>query len=142
MSYLWFKALHVTAVIAWMGGMLVLAVTYARLAAIPGPRDAAAQAMIATVRRWDGRVTAPAMALTWALGILLAVQGGLFSAPWLSAKLLFVLVLSALHGVLSGRLRRLGEDPAQSPPAALRFTGVFVLASVLVIAILVVVKPF
>lgn len=142
MSYLWFKALHVAAVIAWMGGLFVLSVTYARLVAIPGPRDAATQAMIATVRLWDGRVTAPAMALTWAIGILLAVQGGLFSAPWLSAKLLFVLLLSALHGVLSGRLRRLGDDAGQTPPAAFRHAGVFVLAAVLVIAILVVVKPF
>jgi putative membrane protein len=42
---------------------------------------------------------------TWILGILNAVQGDWFDDGWLHVKLVFVLALSALHGVLSARLR-------------------------------------
>jgi uncharacterized membrane protein len=49
------------------------------------------------------------------LGIANAVQGGWFDDGWLHVKLVFVLALSALHGVAMGQMRRLvpgGEIPA------------------------------
>ncbi len=142
MTLLWLKALHVAAVIAWMGGMLLLALAHARLVALPTPRSSEAQAWIAAVRFWDRRYTVPAMGLAWALGILTAAHAGFFSAGWLWAKLVFVFLLSALHGVLSGRLARLSANPAHLPAAAFRHAGIAVLAGVCVVAVLVVVKPF
>jgi protoporphyrinogen IX oxidase len=143
MGYLWLKAFHIAAVVTWMGGMLAAAVTIAGF----GGSGAVAQAsdratILATVRRWDQRVTSPAMLLVWGLGVSLALQSGAFAEPWLMLKLGFVLMLSAVHGVLSGTLRRLthmGGSPALS---ILRRSPVAIVASVLVIVVLVVIKPF
>lgn len=140
--YPWLKSLHLAAVMIWMGGMVVLVVARGWVASAAVPRPAQAQGAIEAMRAWDRQVTLPAMGLTWALGILIAVQGSWFSSPWLSVKLILVLALSGLHGMLSGSMRRLAEDPSARPPAVSRFAAAFVLASITVIAILVIVKPF
>ncbi len=89
------------------------------------------------VWRWDQVVTTPAMLLVWGFGIALAISGHWFAEIWLWAKLIFVIVLSGIHGVQSGRLRRLAGGTAARP---LR-TAPIILGSILVIAILAVVKP-
>ena len=135
-------ALHIATVITWMGGLILTSVTLLWLLDAPRPRAASDAAVIATIRRWDSRVTLTAMGLAWVLGIIIAVQGGWFSAGWLHTKLLFVIALSGLQGVLAASLRRLSADPALAPKAYLRFAAGFVLVSVLVICLLVILKPF
>jgi uncharacterized integral membrane protein (TIGR00701 family) len=143
MDYLWLKALHIVAVITWIGGMLAAAVA---IAAVSGARDqyeiAGSRAFLAGVRRWDRRVTTPAMLLVWILGLTLASMGDWFPQGWLSAKLAVVLLLSAAHGFLSGNLRKLSFSPHPEAPAVLRHGAAAVVAAVLVIVALVVVKPF
>lgn len=143
MGYLWLKAFHIAAVVTWIGGMLVAAVTIVAFsgsgAATKGSDRAA---ILETVRRWDRRVTSPTMLLVWALGLALAAQGGWFAEPWLMLKLGFVLVLSGLHGVLSGTLRRLAWAGGSPVPSVLRHGPAIIVASVLLIAIVVVIKPF
>jgi len=55
----------------------------------------------------------PALACVWLLGITLATKGGWFAAPWLQAKIGLVVLLSAIHGIQSGRLRRLSRGAGQ-----------------------------
>jgi putative membrane protein len=71
-------------------------------------------------------------------GIWIAVQSGAFSAPWLQLKLVLVVVLSALHGMLSGRLRR--NNPAG--PMRVQIQSIIVVAGLIGVAFLAVVKPF
>ncbi|KQS67787.1 hypothetical protein ASG39_05285 [Rhizobium sp. Leaf371] len=142
MSYLLIKSLHVASMVAWMGGMVLLSAIHLWLARAQCPRTERETAVIASVKRWDGRVTSPAMGLTWLFGIIAAWQGDWFSAPWLHAKLLLVVALSALHGMLSGALRRTAADPNRSPPAYARHAGAIVLVVMLLIVLLVIVKPF
>jgi protoporphyrinogen IX oxidase len=94
------------------------------------------------VRRWDRYVTSPAMLLAWGAGLALAMLGEWFSSPWLIIKLVFVLLLSALYGILSGTLRKLGRS--DEPPASfgLRHAPPLIIISVAAIVVLVVVKPF
>lgn len=113
MTYLLLKAGHVAAVIVWIGGMFAAA-----LGAAP---------------RWDRLVTTPAMLAAFAFGLALASTGGWFPQPWLIAKLAVVLGLAALHGILSGRLRRGRPPPAHAAP--------LIVACVVVVAVLAVVKP-
>lgn len=131
MVYLWLKALHVAAAMTWIGGMLAAALVAAQ------GRGAALDA----VRRWDRRATSPAMGLAWVLGLVLVQQGGWFAAPWLSTKLLLVLLLSALHGYLSGTLRRIATGDGSAPPPVVRHLPLGILVGVLAIAVLVIVKP-
>ena len=71
----------------------------------------------------------------------MAMQAGWFGSPWLTIKLAIVGALSALHGLLSGTLRRLSAS-ADQPPAALRYAAPATILGVVMIAILVVTKPF
>ncbi|XUM22656.1 CopD family protein [Bradyrhizobium oligotrophicum S58] len=139
MIYEWLKALHVAAVLCWSGGLLAAAVTVAAHAA--KAEAAGAATMVEIVSRWDRRVTTPAMLVVWGAGLALAMQGQWFGSLWLSLKLGLVVVLSALHGVLAGMLRRLARSEA---PAPRWFSNVppLIVGSAAVIAILVVVKPF
>ena len=141
MDYLWLKALHITAVMVWVGGMLLVAVTIIGEGAKPGGGATDRSAMLDSVRHWDRRVTAPAMLLVWALGLTLALQGGWFPAPWLIAKLVLVLGLSAVHGLLSGTLRRQGHVNAHSAPTRLTLGPAAIIMTCLAIVTLVVVKP-
>lgn len=142
MDYLWIKALHIAAVVTWIGGMLVVAVTIAAVADVRGQQEVATRsALLERVRRWDQLVTSPAMLLVWILGLTLALTGNWFPQTWLLAKLALVLLLSALHGVLSGRLRRLSHSQEPSSPAALRYAGAAVVIATLIIVVLVVTKP-
>ena len=134
--YLWLKAFHLFAVILWMGGTLAAGLALAYVAR-GGRTD-----VLAIVRRWDMRVTTPAMAAVWVLGLWMVVQAGWWPAGWLLAKLVFVIVLSALHGMLSGSLRRLSADPDQAPPMPIRVLLPAALVSLAVVVVMVVVKPF
>src|SRR4051812_41106762 len=109
MEYLWLKALHVATVVTWVGGTLAVAVTIADIRSTVAEQAVGQFAVLKAVQRWDRRVTTPAMLLVWTLGLTLAHQGGWFTDAWLMAKLAAVVLLSALHGVLSGALRRLAR---------------------------------
>src|ERR1700674_1037263 len=52
----------------------------------------------------------PAMIATWVLGLWLAWRGGWFTAGWLQAKLLLVVVLSGVHGLLARSARDFALD--------------------------------
>jgi putative membrane protein len=138
MDYIWLKALHVAAIVTWIGGMLALSVAVRSLPAVGAERKAA----IATLRTWDQRITSPAMGLAWILGLARAFMGGWFSAVWFIIKFALVFALSALHGMQGGALRRMENDPAMAIPAVLRRGPAIIIAIVFLIAILVIVKPF
>ncbi|CCE08821.1 conserved membrane hypothetical protein [Bradyrhizobium sp. STM 3843] len=142
MIYLWLKALHVAAVLCWTGGLLAAAVAIAARRALPEAVAPSHRAALAVISRWDRRVTSPAMLVVWGAGLALAMQGQWFGSLWLTLKLGIVLALSALHGVLSGTLRRLAWSEAPMVPSWLKHVPLLVVGSVTAIAVLVVVKPF
>src|SRR5690606_22616026 len=117
----------------FVGGLLSLSLFLVALTREGSHLPALAQRL----RRWDRAVTAPALLLVWALGITLASVGGWYASGWLQAKLVLVVLLSGLHGILSGRLRRLsGAGPGLS-----RWTLPLLIVAVTGIAFLAVLKP-
>ena len=141
MDYFWIKALHIISVVTWIGGMLVVAITLAAFSKSSSPHDGAGSALLSSVRQWDRRITTPAMIFVWCLGLALATTGGWFSDIWMMIKLGIVGLLSALHGALSGRLRRLSTTHGTS--SAMRpfpFAPVILVATATII-LLVVLKP-
>lgn len=145
MAYDWLKALHVAAVLVWVGGLLTQSVVVAAATRGGGAPAADGLRLVAAVRSWDRRVTSPALVLVWALGMAAAVQGGWFRSGWLQAKLVLVVLLSGLHGAQAGVLRRLVAPPgtgAPPPPPALGWTPVAAALSAAAIAVLAVAKPF
>jgi protoporphyrinogen IX oxidase len=142
MGYLWLKALHIVAVVTWIGGMLVVAVAITAVSNVRDQHEIASRAaFLERVRRWDRRVTTPAMSLVWLLGLALALTGHWFPQAWLVAKLTLVLLLSALHGRLSGNLRRLSVSQEPGSAGNLRHAAGAVVVAVFIIVVLVVIKP-
>lgn len=139
--YLGLKALHIISIVTWVGGMLLLGVTY-RYICPPSPLSAENKRLARHMLKWDQWVTQPAIFGAWAFGLSLAYIGGWFSSPWLMVKLVIVIFLSAIHGMQSGRLRRYVNDPARVPPAFLNYSSGIVLVGLFAVVVLVVTKPF
>ncbi len=91
------------------------------------------------MRWWDRRVTSPTLLAVWALGVALAAGGGWFGAGWFSAKLVLVVLLTGLHGVQAGALRRAAD---RAPGGRLAWTPAVCAVSVAASALLAVAKPF
>jgi len=142
MGYFWLKAFHVAAIVAWTGGMLINALALSLLAAGPQPHAASDAGLLAAVRRWDRIVTTSAMGFAWILGLAMAVWAGWFTAPWFLLKLAIVTGLTALHGMQGGALRRMAGETGSPPPAFLGLSAPLTLGAVVLIAVLVVIKPF
>ncbi|MBN4667949.1 CopD family protein [Pandoraea nosoerga] len=136
MLYLWIKAVHLISVVIFIAGMVTMALG-GRLAQPEWRRIA---------RRADYRLASPALIVVWITGPVLAVMAHWWSAPWLMAKLVFVVVVSALHGRLSATLRRMERDsvvqPASQPKALFVRALPITLLSMAVAVALVIVKPF
>lgn len=140
MLYLLIKSFHLAAVLTWVGGMLGLAVALAAQRVHGAP--ASGQPLLAAIYRWDRRITTPALALVWLLGLMLLVMGGWHTAPWLWAKFTVVFVLSGLHGNQSASLRRLLAGQVAQPPASVRWVPGLTLAAIIAVALLVILKPW
>jgi uncharacterized membrane protein len=141
--YLPLKALHVAAALVFAGGLLAGSLAVAACPPSCGRRPPEIPAMLKFMGRWDQRITAPALLIVWAAGLAVAIRGGWFGSPWLTIKLAAVLFLSALHGAVSGTLRRLGrDDSVHRVPALLRHAAPAAVICLLLISILAVAKPF
>jgi len=139
--YLWLKAFHVVAVIAWMAAMLYLPrlLVYHAAAERGSVQSETFKVM---ERRLLKAIMTPAMIATWVLGLTLAWQGGWFKAGWLHGKLLLVLALSAVHGMLAGHVRRFARDGNVRPTRYFRILNEVPTVLMIAIVILVIVKPF
>jgi putative membrane protein len=84
----------------------------------------------------------PAMVIAWVFGLWLAWTGGHFTAPWFHAKLLLVLLLSAVHGYFSRAVRAFREDRNTVSARHWRMINELPTLLMIGIVILVIVKPF
>jgi len=139
--YPWAKAIHVIAVIAWMAGMLYLPRLFVyHVEAVKG--SAQSETFKVMERRLLRGIINPAMTVTWMFGLWLAWKGFGFQGGWLHAKILAVLLLSALHGYLAGALRKFADDRNEKPARHWRIVNEIPTLLMIVIVVLVVVKPF
>jgi putative membrane protein len=141
MIYLWLKALHIIAVIAWMAGMLYLPRLFVyHCDAEPGsPQSETFKVM---ERRLLKAIINPAMVVTWVLGLWLAWDGGWFTSGWLHAKIALVVVMSGVHAFLARCVREFAADQNRRSSKFYRFINEVPTALLIGIVILAVVKPF
>jgi putative membrane protein len=141
MLYLWIKALHIVAVIAWMAGMLYLPRLFVYHA---GVEAGSAQAKTFEVMEYRllHYIMTPAMALTWIAGIALMIEGGWLTAGWLHAKLAAVLVMSGLHGFLGRCQKDFAAGRNRRDAKFYRIINEIPTVLLIFIVIMVVVKPF
>lgn len=102
MAYLWFKTLHVVAVVAWMSGLFYVGrviVNHVEALARPEPARGILHEQLAGMERRAFRgILTPAAVLTVAFAVgMLVEQPALLRAGWLQAKLGLVGLLVAYH---------------------------------------------
>lgn len=139
--YLWLKAAHVVALIAWMAGLLYLPrlFVYHSEAGVGSPQSETFKVM---ERRLLRAIMNPAMIATWLLGLWLAYEGGFLRSGWLHAKLALVLALSALHGHFAAGVRAFAEDRNTRSARYWRILNEAPAVLLIGVVVLVIVKPF
>jgi protoporphyrinogen IX oxidase len=141
MLYLWLKAFHVIAVIAWMAGMLYLPRLFVYHS--DAPKDSIQSETFKIMeRRLLKAIINPAMAVTWVLGLYLVWDGGWYTSGWMHAKFALVLIMSGLHGVYVRRLKDFAADKNTKPAKYYRILNEVPTVLMIGIVILVIVKPF
>ena len=142
--YLWLKAFHIIAVIAWMAGMLYLPRLFVyHCQAEPGSRQSATFKLME--RRLLKLIINPAMIATWLLGltlIWLMGQDAFLQAGWLHAKLAFVVAMSAVHGFFVRWVKDFANDSNAHSQKFYRIANEIPTALLILIVILAVLKPF
>jgi putative membrane protein len=139
--YLWLKALHIIAVIAWMAGMLYLPRLFVyHCESAPG--SVQSETFKVMERRLLRTIINPAMVASWTLGLWLAWSGNFLSAPWLHGKLVLVLVMSGVHGMLARWMKDFAADRNRHTQKFFRIMNEVPTVLMIGIVILVVVKPF
>ena len=127
--------LHLLAMTAWVAPMIAIPAIlsgYGQGGPSPNSRE--------RLRAGFRLLATPGIVLTWLLGLAGALQAGAFDDGWLHVKLVFVLALSALHGVFSSRLRSI--EAGGGVPALDRTLHWIVLALLLGAMLMAVWKPF
>ena len=138
----WVKALHVISVIAWMAGMLYLLRLFVYHAVAEVGSDKSETFKVMERRLLKGIIN-PAMIASWVFGLWMVIGGWVsFAAGWLHAKLLFVVLLTACHGILAKHVRLFAQDKNTRPQKFFRIINEVPTVLMILIVILVVVKPF
>jgi protoporphyrinogen IX oxidase len=142
MMFLWIKALHVIAVVAWMAGLFYLPrlFVYHTRQAVGSDGDELFQMM---ERRLMKAIMRPAGVVTLLAGIAtVSAEGLAWSTPWLSAKLLGVVGLVIYHGMLEKYLASFGRGERLKTEKFYRVINEVPTVLLIWIVIFVVVKPF
>lgn len=140
-AYLWMKALHVIAVIAWMAGLLYLPrlFVYHVEADVGSVQSETFKVM---ERRLLKAIMTPAMIVSALSGFWIAIAIHGLEGGWLHAKLVLILVLFAVHGHLAASVRRFAGDANTRSGKYWRIMNEVPTLAMIAIVILVIVQPF
>ena len=139
--YLWLKALHIIAVIAWMAGMLYLPRLFG-YHAMAKSQSEVSETLKRMERRLFNFIMMPAMLITWIVGIFLLLEGQWLGAGWFHAKFVAVLAMTVVHGLFARWVNEFQSDRNKHSAKFFRIINEVPTALLIVIVILVVVKPF
>jgi len=142
MSYLWLKAFHLIAVMAWMAGLLSLPrlFVYHRGTPAGSPSSETFKLM---ERRLFGAIMLPAMIASWLLGVGLAweTRALIEWQLWFMIKAVGVVGLTLYQFWLAGFVRRFAHDQRPRTVGFFRAINEIPTALMIIIVIVAVVKP-
>jgi len=140
-AFLWVKALHIIAVMAWMAGMLYLPRLFIyHCGAEPG--SVQSETFKVMERRLLRAIINPAMVLAWVLGLALVTDLDAWSEPWMHGKLAAVIALSTIHGYFARWRRHFDNDENRHSARFYRYMNEVPTVLMIAIVLLVVLKPF
>ncbi len=133
-------ALHIFAVVYWIGGLLMIASLLAR---VPDEVGLPKERFLGVARGLFETATNVGAATTIGLGILLILMDpAVLRQGWLHAKLLLVAVLLFYHVRFYRRIMFLEDHPSQSTRREYRVIHGLVSLLLIAILLLAVMKPF
>ncbi len=139
--YLWLKAIHIIAVIAWMAGMLYLPRLF--VYHVDAPKGSPMSETFKVMeRRLLKAIINPSMIVVFVTGPALAYVTGDWQDPWLQIKFALVVGLGAVHGYLSRATKIFARDENTRPAIFFRVLNEVPTALMVLIVLLVVLKPF
>jgi putative membrane protein len=140
-AYVWIKALHVIAVIAWMAGIFYLPRLFVYHSAAEPDTEVAATFKVME-RRLYRAIMMPAMVVAWIAGLTMAIAGQLWAEAWFLAKLVLVIAMTGFHFWLGARQRDFAGGRNRLSSRDYRIANELPTLLVIAIVILVIVKPF
>jgi putative membrane protein len=140
-AYPWVKAAHVTFVIFWIAGLLLVPRFYVYHHET-APGTAEDRAWIERERRARNIILTPSMIIVWILGMMLAFNIDAFNQGWFIAKLAMVIALSAYQGWLTTYGKKLAAGTRSPDTRTLRIMNEVPGITAAVIVVLVIVRPF
>ncbi len=142
--YLWVKAFHIIAVISWMAGLLYLPRLFVYHSECKAKSDQS-ETFKTMERRLLKAIMAPAMMVTWALGLILLLVFDAVTIQtdfWFHAKLGLVILLTLFHIYLGKLAANFANDNNQHDSKFYRLLNEVPTVLMVAIVILVIVRPF
>ena len=139
--YLFFKSLHLIAVISWMAGLLYLPRIYVYHSEA---KDESQKTIFKVMeRKLYNYIMMPAMLLSWLFGILLIHNLGftVFSELWMQIKIISVIILTIYHFTLGKYLNDFVTDNNQKSGRFFRIYNEIPTIILIVVIFVVIFKP-
>jgi putative membrane protein len=139
-SYLWLKAVHLVAIIAFMAGMLYLPRLFVYHASAP---QGSAQSELFKImeRRLELGIMRPALIVAYGSGLALAAEGHFFGALWLDWKLALVVLMTAAYILLVRTRYQFAADANHRSARYFRIVNEVPALLLIAIVVLAVLKP-
>jgi putative membrane protein len=139
--YIWLKALHVIAVIAWMAGILYLPRLFV-YHAMQVPGSQMSETFKVMERRLLRYIMNPAMIISFLLGgWLLIINSGLLEEPWMQLKIIALVIMTGVHASLARWRRFFAIDKNTFSPRFFKVINEVPTVLMITIVLLAVVKP-
>ena len=141
--YLWFKSLHVIAVISWMAGLLYLPRLFVYHADAAKGSELSEKFKVMEYRLMRYIMT-PASVATWLFGglMLWANWDGIMAQHWMHAKFALVVFLTGFHHACMAWRKKFARDENAKPAKFFRIVNEVPTLIMIAVVILVIVKPF
>ena len=139
--YLFFKSLHLIAVISWMAGLLYLPRIFVYHS--EAYHDSQKKVFKTMEKRLYNYIMMPAMLLSWLFGILLIHKLGfsVFSELWMQIKIILVLFLTYYHFTLGRYLNDFAIDNNHKSSKFFRIYNEIPTIILIVVIFVVIFKP-
>ncbi|MBT06305.1 MAG: TIGR00701 family protein [Rhodospirillaceae bacterium] len=141
--YVWIKAFHLIAVIAWMAGLLYLPRLFVYHVGVEPDSDLDLTLRIME-RRLLNFIMGPAMAVSWVLGLALTALSpfAVWAETWFYTKMLAVVAMSGMHAAMAVWQKAFETNENRRGQAFYRMLNEVPTVLLIVIILMVVVKPF
>ena len=140
--YLFFKSLHLIAIVSWMVGLLYLPRIFVYHAENIEKKETI-EIFKVMERKLYFYIMYPAMVFSWTFGLILISINGFssFNFLWLKLKLFFVIILTAYHFYLGKCLKDLKNDNNQKSSKFYRIINEIPTILLILIVFIVIIKP-